>query len=349
MWKYVKIIFFIKLFFTVVFIVHMLFSTGYFRKVENQFKGRIVKKVELPGAEDITVSLSDSFAIISSTKRGVYPTIKENVGGLYLMDLKNETFEAKPITNGFNKPFAPHGISLLKTDSTYKVMAISHTLKGHSFEQFRLNNETLSHERTLTDPSMISPNDLVMIDENRFYFTNDHSYTKGIGRLAEDYLGLSLSNIIYFDGENYQEVASGIAYANGINFDAKRKLLFVASPRKFLIKVYKTNPDGALTFIEDIACHSGVDNIEFDAFGNLWVGAHPNLLQFASYAKEKTEYAPSEIIKIHYRGKNDYTVDSIYLDDGQEMSGATVAAPFGNLILAGNVKDNKFLILNYEN
>ncbi|MEX1382986.1 hypothetical protein [Lutibacter sp.] len=52
-------------------------------------------------------------------------------------------------------------------------------------------------------------------------------------------MGFSLSNIIYFDGENYREVANGIAYANGINFNAKRNLIFVASPRKFLIKVYR--------------------------------------------------------------------------------------------------------------
>ena len=137
--------------------------------------------------------------------------------------------------------------------------------------------------------------------------------------------------------------------SGSINFDKKRQLLFVASPRKFLIKVYQTNPDGSLHFIEDIDCNTGVDNIEFDTIGNLWVGAHPNLLEFTAYAKGKTKYAPSELIKINYRGTNDYTIDSIYLEDGQEMSGATVAAPFGNLILAGNVKDNKFLILNYEN
>jgi arylesterase/paraoxonase len=196
---------------------------------------------------------------------------------------------------------------------------------------------------------MIKPNDLVMTDDDRFYFTNDHGYTKGLGMLLEDYAGLPFSNVIYFDGENYREVASNISYANGINYDAKRNLLFVASPRKFLVKVYKTNSDGSLEFIENIDCKTGVDNIEFDDQGILWVGAHPNLLKFASYAKGKEKYSPSEIIKIDYRGTNNYSVESIYLEDGKTMSASTVAAPFGDLLLTGNVMDDSFLILNYKN
>ncbi|MCH7525597.1 MAG: SMP-30/gluconolactonase/LRE family protein [Bacteroidetes bacterium] len=234
---------------------------------------------------------------------------------------------------------------MFKTDSTYKVVAINHTSFGHSIEVFTLNGEILSLEKSLTDDSMFSPNDIVLIDENRFYFTNDHKYTKGIGRFMEDYVGYSVSNVIYFDGENYIEVDKGIAYANGLNFDAKRNLLFVASPRKFLVKVYSKNSDGSLNFIEDIPCGTGVDNIEFDTKGNLWIGAHPNLLKFTAYAKDKEEFSPSEIIKIEYKGKNDYTVEKIYVNDGTEMSASTVAAPFGNLIFTGNVMDDKFLIL----
>jgi arylesterase/paraoxonase len=165
----------------------------------------------------------------------------------------------------------------------------------------------------------------------------------------EDYLGLAISNVIYFDGEKYLEVAKGIAYANGINYDADRSLLFVASPRKFLIKVYKRNPDGTLEYIEDIASGTGVDNIEFDSKGNLWVGAHPNLLRFATYAKGKEKTSPSEIIKISYRGKGDYTIEQVYMEDGSAMSASTVAAPIRDIILTGNVMDDKFLVLKNKN
>ncbi|MCK5401530.1 MAG: SMP-30/gluconolactonase/LRE family protein [Flavobacteriaceae bacterium] len=340
-----KKIILIVLFLIIVFVANVFISTGYFRTIEHKFDGEIVKKIELPGAEDITVSLKDSFAIVSSTDRGNYPPKKEQLGGLYFMELKSGKFNLKHLTSSLTKSFAPHGISMKRKDSTYKIMAINHTTQGHSIEVFTLNGEKLTLEKSLTDASMISPNDVVMIDENHFYFTNDHGNTKGLGRFLEDYAGLSRSNVVYFDGENYFEVASGIAYANGINFDPKRNLIFVASTRKFLIKVYSRNNDGTLEFIEDINCGTGVDNIEFDTEGNLWVGAHPNLLRFAAYAKGKEKTSPSEIIKIDYRNKNDYSVETVYMEDGSEMSASTVAAPFGNLLLTGNVMDNEFLIL----
>ncbi|MFT5216805.1 MAG: arylesterase/paraoxonase [Glaciecola sp.] len=346
--KIIKRVLLVLIVFLILFVANIFISTGYFRTIENKFNGDIVKQVELPGAEDITVSLTDSFAIISSTKRDVYPPTEVEVGGLYFMNLKSDSFNPIHLTSSFTKPYAPHGISMIKTDSTYKVMAVNHILGKHSIEVFNLKNSMLTFEKTLTDDSMIKPNDIVMVDSERFYFTNDHRYTQGLGMLAEDYLGFALSNVIYFDGENFREVASGISYANGVNYDKKRKLLFVASPRKFLIKVYKTNEDGSLDFIENIDCGTGVDNIEFDTDGHLWIGSHPNLLKFASYAKGKEKHSPSEIIKINYKGKNDYSVETIYLEDGKTMSASTVAAPFGNLLLTGNVMDDSFLILKYR-
>lgn len=329
----------------ILFVGNIFMSTGYFRTIENTFEGKIIQEISLPGAEDITVSSIDSFAIISSTSGRTLPRTKEQKGGLYFIDLKSDNYQPIPLTANFKKPFAPHGISMIKVDSIYKILAISHTENSHSIEVFELHGKKLTHTKTLQHASMVSPNDLVLLDENRFYFTNDHKYTKGIMQMLEDYGGLSISNIMYFDGENYTEVANGIAYANGINFDKKRKLLFVASPRKFLVKVYAINTDNSLRFIEDIDCKTGVDNIEFDSQGDLWIGAHPNLLHFAAYAKGDKEYSPSEIIKIKYQKKGEYTVEQVYMEDGRSMSAATVAAPFGSLILAGNVMDDKFLIM----
>ncbi len=330
------------------FIANILITTGFFRTVDNQFDGTIFKKIPIKGAEDITLSILDSFSLVSATSRNGLPPTEEEFGGLYFMDLKNTDFKTTLLTANFPTSFAPHGISMLKTDSTYTVMAINHTPKGSTIEVFTLHGDSLAYKKTLTDSAMISPNDIVLLDENRFYFTNDHRYTEGIGLFFEEYGGRSISNVVYFDGKNYTEVAGGIAYANGINFDAKRNLLFVASPRGFLVKVYSKNNDGSLDFIEDIPCGFGVDNIEIDTEGNLWIGGHPNLLQFKAYAQGKKETSPSEIIKITYKGKGDYVIEHIYTEDGSNMSGATVAAPFGDYIFTGNVMDSHFLVLKRE-
>ena len=288
---------------------------------------------------------NENFVLVSASPRKKPLDVQQKEGALYLVDLNSEAYKVKKLTADFHKPFAPHGISMFKKDSAYNVMAINHTLDGHSFEVFSLKDTVLTFERTITDPAINSPNDLVMLDENRFYFTNDHQYEAGFGRFLEDYAGWAISNVVYFDGEKYTEVADGIAYANGINYDAERNLLFVASPRNFLAKVYQPNEDGSLNFIEDIDCGTGVDNIEFDSEGDLWIGSHPNLLAFSSYAGGRSEKAPSEIIKIAYRGTKNYTIEQIYMNDGFEMSGTTFAIPYKDIILTGNVMDEHFLVL----
>ncbi|WP_171037006.1 strictosidine synthase family protein [Maribacter algarum] len=324
---------------------YVVVTTGYFRTIENTFNGEVVKELPLEGAEDIMLVPGTSLALISASPRKKSLVEQEKLGGLFLMDLNSKDFSTTKLTTNLDIPFAPHGISMHQSDGFYTVMAVNHTLKGHSFEVFKLQDSVLTFERTITNPALVSPNDVVMLDENRFYFTNDHKYEDGLGRLLEDYGGLGLSNVMYFDGEKYTEVANGIGYANGINYDKERNLLFVASPRNFEVKVYSPNEDGTLNFFEDIDCATGVDNIEFDSEGNLLIGAHPNLLGFSSYADGKKEIAPSEIIKINYRGKGDYTIEMIYLNDGAEMSASTVAVPYQDIILTGNVMDEHFLVL----
>ena len=194
--------------FIIVFIANILISTGFFRTIENKFDGEILKKVALPGAEDITISTKDNFAVISSTKRGFLNAKNEAFGNLYYMELESGNFKPINLTSNFKKPFAPHGISMLKIDSTYKIMAVNHTLKGHSIEVFKLKGQELTFEKSFENELINSPNDVVLVSSNQFYFTNDHKYTKGIGKLMEDYLGLSLSNVIFFDGKNFQEFRS---------------------------------------------------------------------------------------------------------------------------------------------
>lgn len=329
-------------------VLHDFISTGLFRTVENRFDGHTVMEIPLQGAEDITVSLADSFAIISATARGVYPPKGPESGGLYMMELKSGEFRIKYLTAGFNGPFAPHGISLFKHDSTYTLATINHTEQGHSIEFFHLVGDSLSHLRTERSEALVSPNDLVLLDAERFYVTNDHGYTKGIGRLLEEYGNLAVSNVMYFDGQEYRKAAKGIAYANGITVDHARNLVFVASPRRFLIKVYSRHADGSLTHVEDIPCGTGVDNLELDSDGSLWSGGHPKLLSFAAYATGRRQTAPSEIVRVRYRGIGDFTVESIYANDGSQVSATSVAAPFGNLLLVGTVKDDKMLVLRRE-
>lgn len=327
------------------YVLYIFSSTGFFRDIEPSSGEQVDMIIKLRGVEDIEVSYEDDFLIFSADDRAAKRYRRPRKAGLYLFDLKNTQY--KELTTDLSFAFFPHGISMLKLDSSkFRIWAINHAYRKHSIEVFDLYApDSLVHRKTLEDLVMISPNDVVAIDEEQFYFTNDHGFTSKIGLLAENYLGLRASNVVFYDGDTYREVADGIAYANGINFDADREIMYVASPRDFLVKVYDRKDNGELVFVENIACGTGVDNIEIDPEGKLWIGCHPDLLHFTRYAAGKIKTSPSELLTIDYREKGDYSVNSIFLDDGMIVSGSTVAVPIRYRIFVGSVMDDHVLVL----
>lgn len=327
-------------------VFNILNSTGYFKTVENKMNGKIVSKVPVAGVEDLTVDEDDDFMIFISYDRAAERDEKPHTNGIYAMDLSNDTFELKLLSQNFKKPLSPHGISLIKlAKNHHKLFVINHG-EGESIEVFDLyNKDSLVHEKTLQDKLIFSPNDIVAISATEFYFTNDKYYDSTIGNLFENYSGIAKCETVYFDGENYKVVNNNIAYANGINYDKKRNLVYIASPRGFLLKVFERGENGDLNYIESIDCRTGVDNIELDKDGNLWIGCHPNLLAFKDYQNKKVDIAPSEVVKITYRKKGDYDVKSIYANDGTDVSTSSVAAVYKDLLFVGNVMDDHFIIL----
>ncbi|MCA6074489.1 hypothetical protein [Fulvivirga sedimenti] len=326
-------------------VLYIFLTTGFFRTIENYSDLAVQETMFLPGSEDMAISRSDSFLIISATDRKFYDPTDGFVNGLYLVDLKQSEWKPVLLSSSFQGEFNPHGISMIQTGETYQIVAINHTSEYHSVEVFTFDGSVLSHEETITDPALVSPNDLVLTAPDKFYITNDHGYTKGFMRLLEDYGGIAFSNVLYYDGDSFTEAAENIAYANGINYDQDRALLYVASPRSFTIKVYHETSAGSIDFMGNIKCGTGADNIELDESGVLYTAGHPNLLKFTSYATGKSEYAPSEVLKITYSDKDDYKLERLYLDSGEKLSASSVACKYGEFIFVGTVMDDEVLIL----
>ena len=294
----------------------------------------------MKGAEDFTINYEDGFMIISQDDRVGRRDGNATQGHLYYLDLDSGDFQPKKLTSNHKLKFYPHGISLLKLDSAhYQILVVNHA-RGHTIERFELfGDDSLVYMATYRDETMISPNDVVALDKESFYFTNDHGYTSYWGRMAENYLGLAVSNVVFYDGK-YREVASGISYANGINISKDRSQVLVASPRSFSLKYYNIEENSDLSFDHSLDVETGIDNIELDEDGNLWMGAHPSLLAFTSYAVGKKEIAPSEVIKV-----TGDKVESLYENDGELVSASSVAAPYKDLLFIGTVMDDNLVVL----
>ncbi|MFZ9044441.1 MAG: hypothetical protein ACO2ZZ_01155 [Cyclobacteriaceae bacterium] len=328
------------------FIFYTVQSTGFFREVAPT-NLEVIASYALPGVEDLELIRKDSFLILSSDDRAARRNGELKNGGLYLLDLKTRPAAPRLLTEFLNRPFYPHGISMYPlSDSVYRLWAINHPSKNqHQIEVFDLYGDSLSFIKSISHRNLVSPNDLVALDSETFYITNDHGYTSGMGLLAEDYLGLAISNVSYFNGEEVTVVAEGISYANGVAFDGSRNLLYVASPRKFTIKVYAAMANRELEFIEDLFVGTGIDNLFINDDKSIWTGAHPNLLHFTSYAQGKKEFAPSEVLEITYETSGCWSQVQWFEDDGTTLSGASVAIPWGDEIFIGNVMDNKLITI----
>jgi len=326
-------------------VVDTIHYAGEFKTLEPHFNGQTQKIGGAVGAEDITIHPQTGVAFISSSDRRAIFRGEKTRGAIFAYPLNAATPELKNLTTAFNQDFNPHGISLyIAENSAASLFVVNHSAGGDCIEIFDYRDSTLVHRESIRGKLMNSPNDVVAVGPRRFYVTNDHGNASAFGRKVEEYLQLKRSYVLYYDGQNFKKVANDMAYANGINVSRDGQTIYVAACVGLKINVYARDlASGALTYKNEIPLGTGVDNIELDAGGNLWIAAHPQLLTFTKHAKDSTKHSPSEILKINLHENGDYKIDQIYLNDGEEISGSSVAAVFGDKLLIGSVFEH-FLV-----
>lgn len=103
------------------------------------------------------------------------------------------------------------------------------------------------------------------------------------------------------------------------------------------LREYARDPaTGALNQLREIDVGFGVDNIEVDAdTGALWLGGHVKLLTFARHAGDAEVPSPSQAARV--RLSRPPEVETVFLDDGELISGASVAAYRDGHLLVGSV------------
>ncbi len=321
--------------------------SGIFYAIEPHFSGQCEAVSGVTGAEDITIDQTEQYAYISADDRRATMANKPVTGGIYGFDLSNP--KARPIllTKGFSEDFHPHGISLYQGDHGEKsLFVVNHLNNGlQQVEIFDISTvNILTHRASITYPELTTPNDLVAVGPSQFYATNDHGYPHTSSmQVVEEYLGLPLSTISFFDGTKGKIVASNLSYANGITISADLKTVYVAEILSRQISVYTRDiSNNELTKQSEIDINTGGDNLEWDDAGNLWVGAHPKLLDFVAHAKDPAKDSPSQVLKITVN-TDQPKVSEIYLSTGNDISASTVAAVSGKTLLIGSVFEDKIL------
>ncbi len=325
--------------------VKMVWDAGTFKTLEPHFSGACKQVEGVAGPEDIAIHPATGIAYISAYDRRAVLKGEETERGIYAYDTNKPNAKPKLLTTGPQKEFRPHGISLfISPDGNDRLFVINHANEHHTVEIYEVQPNALNHLKTVEDPQLISPNDLVAVGPNQFYLTNDHRYRSGLMSTVETYLKFRFANIVYYDGKSFSVVAADFGYANGINVSADGTKLYMAAVLDKTLYSFNRNVDtGALEANTELYLNSGLDNIDIDADGNLWIASHPKLLSFLAHAGDPAKISPSQVFKISVNAEEKLSAEEVYLNEGEELSASSVASVFGNRMLVGAVFDPKFL------
>jgi arylesterase / paraoxonase len=342
-------------------VLYLYTLAGEFKTLEPHFSGSCVRVEGIVGAEDITIHPNGHLAYLSSDDRRAVMAGEPRPGAIYTYSLNTDEPVLSKLDSEPMPDFHPHGIGLLaRKGEPDRLFVVNHPgaslfhdkeEKGpaHSIEIFDVSEGRLIRRDTITDPALISPNDVIPVGPDRFYVTNDHGSAGATGRMLEDYLRLARANVIYFDGEAFREVAEGLRYANGINLSQDGATLYVACPTDRSVVLFERDAQaGSLHKSGEVFLGSGPDNIELDPEGNLWVAAHPKLLTFVAHSKSSDDRSPSQVLKLVPDGEDGFSVHEIYLSEGEDLSASSVAARRGKRLLIGGVFDPLFLDCRME-
>ena len=324
-------------------VLKTLRDAGEFRTLEPRSRCACVKVAGAPGPEDIVVDNRTGIAYISSHDRRAQAAGTPTRGAIFSCGPGGPS-RLRDLTAGLTFDFRPHGLSLYRApDGRAFLFVVNHPEGGHSVEIFQVEGDSLRHLETVRHDLMISPNDVAAVGPRQFYFTNDHGSRSSFGRTLEDYLRLPRSNIVFYDGTGARVVADGLRMANGIWAEDRGDLVYATTTIGGEFLAYRRSPGGDLTEIARLHLASGADNIDVDASGRILVACHPRLLTFVKHAKDRTRKAPSQVLEVFLKGGGGYAFRECYLDNGEEISAASVAVGLGDRLFIGAVFEDFFL------
>ena len=333
-------------------VVKTFYDAGEFKQITPHFNGQVTEVAGVLSSEDITIYPPTAMAFISSDDRRAHWSDKRQArqGAIFGLDLNSANPQLANLTADFPHQLNPHGIGWWAApNGDLSLLVVNHREDGHFVEIFDYRKNKLVHRQSVSGPLMHSPNDVIPVGPSAFYVTNDHGNATELGRMAEEYLQLARSYVLYYDGKTFRKVADKLAYANGIITSPDGRTVYVAATVDQKIFVYGRDLDtGDLTLLATIEAGTGVDNIEIDQNGDLWVGCHPKLLTFVKYSKDPQALSPSQVIKVEQTSPGQYDVKEIYLDNGRPLSGSSVGAVFEDKLLIGSVFDERFLLCRMQ-
>ena len=317
-----------------------------FDRIENDFDGLCEPVVGLVGPEDLQIAPDGDTVFISSHDRRAHFAGRETRGGIYTLSLSNPLGAAwRDRSSGAPEDFLPHGIHYYEAEGVRRLFAVN--MATNAVEIFDVGEgEALTHLESVTTPALTSPNDVFAVGPRTFYVTNDVAVGRDTdaGTLHALFRKPS-GSVHYFDDGSWREVADGLRFANGVVASRDGAALYVAEATGFGVSVFARRANGALDFERFIDLNTSADNLNLDADGDIWIGAHPKPLDLLGHERDLSNPSPSEVVRLRVGASPaEDEIEIVFLDRGRTISGSTSAARSGDTLLIGALYEEKFLL-----
>ena len=343
------------------FVGYELFKLDAFRTVTPHFAGSCVKILGATGAEDVVVDAEGGVAYISATDRRAqfqgapHGATPDGIYRLTLSDAPDADAKLQYMPVEGLSDFHPHGIDIRKLpDGSIRIFAVNHNQAGHGVEILNVESDRLVHLQTVQDPLIISPNDVTAVGPQEFYVTNDKMRSVTPGMRPQDskwrqYIRLigkpEPTTVVYWDGTAASVAAGDLITSNGIEASSDDRKIYVSERGAQNLVIYDRDTDGKLTLKEKIYLDTAPDNISVAPDGSLFIAGHPLRLKLVTARGKAGIPTPSQILLVTPKPQGPGSVREIYMNKGDEITMATVAAPYGkDMFIMGNVNDEIVLV-----
>ena len=326
-------------------IASFLMRGGAFRQIQSVSPGicRLVP-TNHGSAEDIQINRQTGIAYLSALDRRGLVAGNEVTGNILEIDLYSTNPKPTSALESVPEGFRPHGISLFYMQDGSERLFVINDWFGieERIEIFDkpLDNKLFEHVETLSDPLITHPNDLVAVGPEKFYIANDSGATNSLERVLEMGFGIGLSPLIFFNGENFLLVDSQLKSSGGINADLTAKRLYVGETMGKSIRVYELDDNQGLSrLVRTIALDGGVDNIDIEVDGSLWIANITNTLALVRHFTDEDSPAPIQVQKVVVHEESDSEIQTVLENNGNDFSAASVAARLGEMIIIGSITE----------
>lgn len=345
------------------FFFRLMYDAGSFKEIVTHFDGTCERYAGFDGGtEDLVIDHATGWVFVSSyDRRAELFGQGQRRGRIEAFQLGNLDAGIVDLTPDGPADFRPHGISLYSGPEGMRLFVINHPGDGtQPIEIFDVayndGAPELTFAEAITDPLIVSPNDLVAVGPRSFYVGNDFS-TADRGSLSyqlELFGRLNRTTLVYFDGTRASVAAHGLTYANGVNVSPDGATLYLAETTDGTLRIYDRDvASGALTQRAGPAgllrLGTGVDNIDIDPEGRAWITAHPKLFDLRPHIENPANLSPAQVIMIDPGDDGFGDIVDVYMGSGALASGSSVAAYYNGQMVIGVIFDAHVVICDVTN